>query len=1630
MNSSSTEGRSGAPSVVKQQVDAQEPSLGDQPHLEPSFEDDHDDNRHVTQSRPATVAREARRGSHTHTLDSGQNEATWDDVGLLESLPSDVDTGEVGLEDGSLASFTQAPSRGPDPSADARPEDAASIQGSVLSSPGSSVIPSIAINPSDANSPARGLASQSFRPFDRRFSSRIVSASSSMPSRPSSPATMLAHGRNASVTSQFIFDRLGGQSESAPWEVVRWTRLNKLAGIAFSEMGRRSFGSPTCLAVASSIFVGTSKGLILMFDYSQNLKTVIGPSTKAVECGAVTCIAVSTDHSTVAGGHTNGSIFTWETSRPTRAFLSIPPLQALNNAERTSDGHLIDSAVIHLGFLGTRRTALVSADNRGMAFSHLATRGTGALGRTVKTNRILGRYPDTPQPSTDRPLKPSTVLAFAPLPLGNIERATDTMGLTAMLTPYLLVIVSTTPVAQTQHKVARPKNIQPHSTMSGCLAWFPAGKLKAADVVSGDDISKAKLVYCWSNILTVLDVDEIPADNSNKPPGLEFRARNRWKCEEAIVAVQWLSRSVITVLTVTQRLMVIEDYSMRVTDSFDLLHKSIYHADLFSRQLHSLVEQFDAHEHEAGVSMHGTVADAFYMSLKVFKGRLFLLGVEDLSIGALSNWYDRLIALMTNGDYVESMKLAISYYVGHSDKVTVGLPEDDSIRHSMIFTKIFDLITECLTRISTSRRKDHSSVSVSTLKELVDLLFQACTTFENIDFLFDTVYEWYEENNFQGLFLETLETHIVAETIVVIPPTVMKSLVSYYVEKGLETRLEEMICHVQPSTLDLDQITLLCKQHGLYDALIYVWNTGLGDYITPLIDLLDLLIIPSSGKGSLMKSGAGMGDGLHGINAVKIFPYLSYKLTGRVYPTGEYFDDKIATQAKSEIYWFLFSGNSVEWPRGSKRRFITCPDRAQEPSFPYLRLILRFDAPSFLSAMNEAFEDSFLNDSPEKQIGANIGGDVPEEQVFGLTVDRQYIVSILLELMGSSEFSSNDMIYLDMFIARNLPKFQQYLIFPGSTLTKVLMDLCRYPGENLTEDAQLSAEYLLSVYHPPDMDTIMPLLKEARFYRILKRIHLSNREYEQLIRIYFEDPHNQAAIFDCLADCLRTAKGLGQKQRTSLFDAISNNALDLIRLDAAKAANAFSAQDISLHRQILDAALDLPNTQYLYLETLLEPNTDTDAINQSLKSDQDLVELYVRLMCDFNPSHVANYISLSHVPDLRLNQLLDTLEETGVVDAAVMLMAGQGLIKDAMGRLIRHLKTLEATFCQILTKPEDTSSHLQSSAEDLLQSLQKFTHVGIWLCKLQQEQQGVTSQPSWDAASGPRRRSMLRNERLSETELLWLTLIQISVQMTKSLSVDIEDCTAPSSDLDKEKLTMAVRTLVQHVFTALLTATSGLNLGGEKGHAVESNVTFLRILRAFLTDAAVSLPNLADLRSVLSSIFAAYTYEESILQLSNRLLNQNLFLGVSQSIQLKQRGWRPRGSTCEACGRRLWGPGVPGNIYRAWETKQLRDDEYRREVRAQAREPSDSRGKSKALSRPERNQNDAEHAEWPTTLTSQERARETVEADSGNATQQNSQQDNSQLLDDIVLLACRHIYHRKCLDRQLQGQSIRCLKQH
>ena len=844
------------------------------------------------------------------------------------------------------------------------------------------------------------------------------------------------------------------------------------------------------------------------------------------------------------------------------------------------------------------------------------------------------------------------------------------------------------------------------------------------------------------------------------------------------------------------------------------------------------------------------------------------------------------------------------------------------------------------------------------------------------------------------MFFKALEPYILDGDIAAVPPNVLKDLITFYASSGWATRLEEMICRLSTDTMDINQVTTLCQQYNLYDALIYVWTRAIGDYITPLINILSLV--------KVLDFDADESENIYMASAMKVFPYLAYTLTGRVYPSGTFMDDTQAHNAKKDVYRFLFSGGNLEWPPKSGTLFLTQTDKGKEPEFPYLRLMLEFDASSFMSMLNEAFEDSFLNEDEQDFINGHRSNGTRHGSA--LTPTRQFIINSLLGIMTVENFDPEDIIYFYMFIARNLPKYPQHIILPGTSLHQILVGLCNYPTAVLKDDCQLSVEYLLSTYHPSNPQSLIALFEKAEFHRVLKSVYRGTQQYAKLLETYLNDSENQEEVFDCIRDYLRSGAGLPGKQMNEIKTVIVSRARDLAAVNAARTAQTLNQYAPGLLNKVLEALEDGSDVQFQYLEALVEPRTSITMRSRSLGEGlpTGFTERYVQLMCKYNSTHVADFVSLLDSGDLKLDPVLPALEKSGIIDAAVVLLARDGLVRRAMDRLVKHLSTLEVALTGLIKAATESPdiANTEEALEDILQDVQKYIKVGIWLC------QGQTRSIESTKSSPARLKKAygeIQEEDLALDELLWLDLVDTVVALTKSASGAISDLEtdalsvskAPSKVIDTTRITTSLRSAVQQTFSALLASTTRpptekqtlamsepsftiRSSSASQKTQPQTNPSFLRILRTFLTRASKSSPSLSDLRSVLAEIFSAYTFEETILSLANRFLDKEGFERVEEVADLRQRGWRPRGQVCEGCRKRAWGPGTGGAIWESWETRE--SECHRRRLEMDADE--NGKGKGKSL---HQGDTDAE--------------RGSINADA------------------LIVFACRHLWHKLCLEK-------------
>ena len=148
---------------------------------------------------------------------------------------------------------------------------------------------------------------------------------------------------------------------------------------------------------------------------------------------------------------------------------------------------------------------------------------------------------------------------------------------------------------------------------------------------------------------------------------------------------------------------------------------------------------------------------------------------------------------------------------------------------------------------------------------------------------------------------------------------------THYEARDKLTGLEACLTHLAVDCLDIHQAMSICQQHKLFDAIIYIYNNAMLDYISPLEKMLKLI------SKELSETDGEVGDETRRLGN-KLLVYISQCLAGRAYFQGDIPEDRVK-QAKYDVY----STITLLSARDSSRE--------EDTSYPHLHtlLLLRFE---------------------------------------------------------------------------------------------------------------------------------------------------------------------------------------------------------------------------------------------------------------------------------------------------------------------------------------------------------------------------------------------------------------------------------------------------------------------------------------------------------------------------------------------------------------------------------------------------------------------------------------------------------------------------------------------------------------
>ncbi|PLW35381.1 hypothetical protein PCASD_15514 [Puccinia coronata f. sp. avenae] len=1278
---------------------------------------------------------------------------------------------------------------------------------------------------------------------------------------------------------------LGSDSQEIPSSsgIFRWASLRRITQKIYSapkthhstsivsstsSSSNTILGLPTVIAASGVIVVGTAKGWVMVFDYASNLKFVLGSEVVGGDAGAVSALSILHDHTFVAVGRN----YLYDLAKPNQPLRTVIPTNMRLVQEGRSEGHLLGNRIIHIDFVGLRHTAIVSADETGLAFYHALGQVLGLASTDVIW--ILGKYPDhgtvSPQnglvnhptlgsdPShrtmsghhrqvsefsidsasmgaSSKSRKPTKIFGTLPLPLGPTPHPTDHHGLVALLTSSKLIIVALKPTPRTCWRCMRNASDPNQNGVVGSLSWLPSSTVKEAlgtkknhhqlDPTTSQNHQKTHqqqqqqqltptgigmdplLAFSWGKTIRFVTVISEPSkgnsstsSSSTHPDSLEkesflkgfnrrlegnfsslrFVEGKKWCCNSNVLAVQWLSWRIICVLTCTH-FEVIDTQIWQRTGFEPIDLRGVVRLNIFNETplnkssanpLATPANFFSSIAADSDQSVGGSVAGSF----KAYKGKIFLLTTNDLRLGMVVSWAEQILELVEVGSLTEAIDLTTSYWIGRADLETIGLPSDDAIRKLMVKPKLIEIMRASLEYVFSDRRMeddthfdlDGRGVDRTELFEgLVRSCATACVAIDELDFIFDKMFEQYQEHGINTIFFLQLQPFILRSEISILPTVVVQGLIALHDNRKQYELIDQIIRRVHPACLDINQALAICSREMLHDALSYIYTEAMDDFVGPIVEFLQFIKVIHSSRQRMQQycEDANMlnsdlttenaqktEDRIKALVPVayKIFPYLSAILSGLSYPNKTPYEYSKSSKAKSEVYQSLFSGKSIHWPQPDGKLILTTEEGHQEPTYPYLRMLLMLDSEAMLDTLDVAFEDSWLHNYTER---------MGEKRI-----DRQLIINLLLEVTsGEAKLSAGDWTFVYIFIARNLHKYSQFLSLPNSTLHSILIGLSSDNNQSTTEDRQLAVEFLLSVYTPPDVEhgtgELVELFKEAGFWRILILVYSHKEMWVQVVHSHLKAPNFDRGIFNHLSATFHKIKlqssskpTLGTDHDQSIeaqaIHVVFNAINQLIDIDLPQTTYLIQTFTPQAHLDVVDHIEETRN-QFRYLWTLLEPSEEDQddpfdpeaVVAPTMPTPTNLNPAirirYVNLLSKFDPHHVLEYLKSAPLPSDHAADIIKICREEQVHDALIWQLDRAGRTRATFDKLDTILKSQASSIAELVM---DGHSQSQSHTQDQERSLDAYVtqvtrcaHTAAEICveQTRSPQDRLTGEDCW-----------------------------------------------------------------------------------------------------------------------------------------------------------------------------------------------------------------------------------------------------------------------------------------------------------
>ncbi|XP_011698850.1 PREDICTED: vacuolar protein sorting-associated protein 8 homolog isoform X1 [Wasmannia auropunctata] len=992
----------------------------------------------------------------------------------------------------------------------------------------------------------------------------------------------LGSSETTSIGSHLSLNSLNKSSKTAQRPssgvILRHVILKGITSQIVSANERVNAGLASAVAAGGNMLViGTSHGLILGFDSSQTLRWC---DQEARHQGSVSALCFNHDGSRILAGFVRGHILMLDSSNG-------KVLRIL------TDVHPLDTAVLHVKFTDSPKIALCS-DSGGSVFELNFTRVMGVRGCDSRClfsgskGEVCTLEPLLLNHLPSHPLKNYTLVAMATL----------SKVIVVCIRPRMRVVLSH---PLTGAAIAPPQ-----------LSW----QLVVIQTADGSRVIDPVLALARDNVVYFYQVyTEIGTR-------IKLSPLRRMTLPYMISNLRWLNPRSLVVLDAHEKLHLLDVRAQDNLETLDMSRVGISYAS----------------SHFKGLSTGGNVSKAMalageracYNTVVVFGTQLLLLGTKSLHVICMRTWTERLQHLIMQKRYPEALALGLSFYQDKG-KAVIGLRGSKQRRKQVARDKVCEVLVQYMDELNQCLVDENIDYDMIVLT-CVDY----CIQLENIDLLFGKLWDIvFESEGLKTSYLHALEAPLLDGNLQPrLPPLIAQQLVTFYDQQDKVDSLEAIVVLLNVDCLDIHQVTTICRQRGLWEALIYLQTTALGDFTAPIHQLVPVLQnLLQDPTAALSRDCIKLG------NAILV--YTSCCLAGRGFPKDE-LPEGMPQKAKADILRALLSQHSSL-------------ANDMERQYPYLRTLLQFDAKGFLDVIAIAFQ--------EPEFTSEMG-----------LRHRQRLIDILLSIvMPNTPLTPKNIDYITteqqfmvlIFVANEVS--ESTVTLESSTLNKMIDILCIDAHVELSKDFKTERENaVLRLLHSKKLcnisdNTLLNLANRANFIRVAELLYSAREDWVAVCKCMILEPSRHHDVWPWLEHL--PAASLDQMISIHTSTLVTINANQFATIVATRLQNKIDA--------ILQSFTDNLSLEYKLLGALYQVAQYKEE-DVSLELTTEHLERYLALMCELEPAHVVAHLHGPH--GCRLDEALKIVQRWRCKDAEAVMLEKLGNYQDAFDLLLREFE--------------------------------------------------------------------------------------------------------------------------------------------------------------------------------------------------------------------------------------------------------------------------------------------------------------------------------------------------------------------